>query len=164
MGEAKRRSKSDPNYGKFFDLSSASAKQKHSELVLQELFTFFSSELKILMSAKTFPAQYPSICERISSWFEQRLLPYRPGDREYIAQFILGLAVTLGEEFSLKDHFGRQDDISLALFHCLFQATKHYLNQDALINLKLRLQDALEHLEDHDSNQLFTQSLLEQIQ
>ena len=164
MGEAKRRSKSNPHYGKFFTLSSAAAKAKHSKQVVEDLFTAFPSEFKTLISAKAFPDQYQSICDRISPWFEQRLLQYRPQDREYIAQFVLGMAATIGDEFVLDQQFGRKDDVSPAFFYCLFQVTKSYLDDDALIKFKLILQDALEHLEDNGYTKLFTQSLLDQIQ
>jgi hypothetical protein len=85
MGEVKRRSKFDPNYGKIFDLSSTSAKIQHSELVVDQLFTTFSSEFKTLISAQAFPNTYQSICDRISDWLHQRLLQYRPSDLLYIA-------------------------------------------------------------------------------
>ena len=78
MGEAKRRSKSDPNYGKVFNLSSSSAKAQHSELVVQELFTTFERDFKILMTATALTDDFDSICDRLNHWFELKLLPYQP--------------------------------------------------------------------------------------
>lgn len=164
MGEAKRRSKSDPNYGKFFALSSAAAKAKHSELIVDELFTVFDSEFKTLISAKTFPDDYQSICDRLASWFEQKLLQYRRQDRDYIVQFVLGMAAKIGDEFVLEQQFGRHDTISPALFCCLFLATKSYLDDDALVQFQAILKQALKKLNRDDSTQLFAISLLEQTQ
>ena len=164
MGEAKRRSKNDPNYGKLFDLSSAAAKARHSELVVDELFTLFHSEFKTLISAKTIPDNYQSICDRTKDWFGKRLLNYRPRDREYIVQFVLGMAAKIGDEFVLEREFGQHGTISPALFCCLFQATKNYLHDDALLQFQAILKKALEKLDPDDSTQLFAVSLLEQIQ
>ena len=61
MGEAKRRSQSDPNYSKVFNLSSAAARERHSQLILEQLFTDCRAESRTLISAKTFPDNYQSM-------------------------------------------------------------------------------------------------------
>lgn len=114
MGEAKRRSQSDPNYGKLFNLSSDAAKARHSQLFVEQLFTDCRTESRALISAQTFPDDYQLICDRLSGWFEQKLLQYRPQDREYLAQYTLGIAATIGDEFVHQKPFGQHDEISLA--------------------------------------------------
>jgi len=161
MGEAKRRSKSDPTYGKFFNLSSAAAKNQHSGLVLEELFTTFNSELKTLILAKTLPSNYQSTCNRMADWFQHKLLQYRPLDRDYILKFILGMSAKIGDEFVVEQQFGsQQDNVSPALFYCIFQATRNCLSDEALSEFKLHLDKTLQQFQHHES----TQSLLEQIQ
>lgn len=164
MGEAKRRSQYDPNYGKVFNLSSASAKTQHSQSLLEQFFTDCHTESRTLISATTFPPQYQSICKRVCDWFEQKLLPYRPQDREYIAQYVLSIAATIGDEFVHDKPFGREDDVSLAFFCCLFQALKNYLAPSHLNQLELNLKTKLEQLSPHEPARPFIQSLLEQTQ
>lgn len=163
MGEAKRRLKNDPNYGKVFNLSSAAAKAQHSELVVQELFTTFKSEFKTLISATTFSDDYHSICDRISYWFEQKLLHYQQQDREYIAQFTLGMIAQL-DDYSVINQYQQKEDVSPVLLCCLFQATKSYFSDEALFKMKLRLQKLLQQFDHHHETQFFGQSLLKQIQ
>ena len=160
MGEAKRRSKSDPNYGQVFNLSSAIAKTRHSQLILEQFFTDCHTESKILISATTFPDNYQSICDRISSWFEQKLLRYRPQDREYIARYTLGIAATISDEFVHDKPFGQKDDVSLTFFCCIFQAIKDYLKPSALNQLKLNFKTKLDQLSPNQPAQPFLQSLL----
>lgn len=163
MGEAKRRSKSDPSYGQVFNLSSALAKTRHSQLILEQFFTDCRTESRILISATTFPNNYQSICERINSWFEQKLLHYRPQDREYIARYTLGIAATVSDEFVQEKSFGQEDDISLAFFCCIFQAIKNYLEPSALNQLKLNFKTKFEQLSPDEPARPFLQSLLESI-
>ena len=163
MGEAKRRSKSDPDYGKVFNLSSTAAKARHSQLILEQFFTDYHTESRTLISATTFPNNYQSICERISNWFERKLLNYRPQDREYIAQYTLGIAATIGDEFVQDRPFGQDDSVSLAFFCCIFQAVKNYLEPSTVNQFKLNLETKLEQLSLNKSDRLFIQSLLKSI-
>ena len=161
MGEAKRRKKLDSTYGKFLNLSST-AKEKHSESVLEELFTTFGSELKTLILAQTLPDNFQSICERMTDWFQHKLLRYRPLDRDYILKFILNMSATLGEEFTVKEKSSNQEsDVSPILFFCIFQATRNCLTDEALLELKSRLENTLKEF---PLLQESTPSLLEQIQ
>lgn len=143
MGEAKRRSQSDPNYGQFFNLYSTAAKIQHSELVVNELFILFASELKILIRAKAFPDDYQQMCDRITHWLHQRLLRYRPEDRQYIAQFVLGVIAQL-DDYSVVDQYQQKDEVSPVLLCCVFQATKSYFSDEALSKMELRLQKTLD--------------------
>lgn len=163
MGEAKRRQKLDPNYGKIFDLSSAAAKERHSQLIVEQLFTDCRIESVTLISAKTFPDNYQSICDRLAFWFEQKLLQYRPQDRKYIAQYVLGIAATIGDEFVQERPFGQQDDISLAFFCCIFQAIRNHLEPSGLNKLQLNFQKKLEQLSPNNPVRPFLQSVLLQI-
>ena len=162
MGQAKRRKQNNPDYGKVFDLSSTSAKLQHCESVVKEMFTTFNTEFKTLVSAKAFPENYQSICDRITLWFEQKVLKYHPRDRQYIAQFILGLAATIGDEFAPASPFSEGNEVSPALFCCLFQVTRSFLGDESVNDLKFRLQKSLEQADQNNSGRPFAESLLEQ--
>lgn len=163
MGEAKRRSKSDPNYGKVFDLSSAAAKERHSQLVIEQLFTDCRHDLNTLLRAQTFPDNYFDICDRINSWFEHKLLQYRPQDHQYIAQYTLGMAATICDEFVQDKPFSQEDDLSFAFFCCIFQAIKHYLEPSSLNQIKHRFEIKLKQLSPNEPTRPFLESLLEQM-
>lgn len=160
MGQAKRRKQNNPDYGKVFDLSSTAAKLQHSELVVKEMFTTFNTEFKTLVSSKTFPDNYQSICNRITVWFEQKVLKYQPRDRQYIAQFVIGLAAEVGDEFVHDRPFNKKVGASPAMFCCIFQVTRSFLSDEAVNNLKLTLQEAIKSLNKDDSARLFAESLL----
>lgn len=163
MGEAKRRSQLDPNYGQFFNLSSVATKNQHSQLVIGELFAAFVPEFKILIRAKTFPDDYQQICTRVTNWIECRLLRYRQEDRTHIAQFILGMIAQL-DDYLVIDQYQQKDEVSPVLLCCLFQATKSYFSDEDLSKMKLRLRKLLDQFTHHHETQFFGQSLLEQIQ
>ena len=103
-------------------------------MILEQFFTDCRTESRTLISATTFPDNYQSICEHITNWFEQKLLQYCPQDREYIAQYTLGIAATIGDEFVKERPFG-QEDVSLAFFYGIFQGIKDYLAPSGLNQL-----------------------------
>lgn len=163
MGESKRRARLDPNYGKIPHLSTTALKDRHSESVLEELFSHFNLELRQLITAKSFPAHYSEVSDRISDWLHHRLLSYRPEDRTYIAQFIFGLISQLEDE-SVIDQYGRQNYISPILLCCFLKATKHYFEPESLADLKHRLDQSFEQLQQSSSVDLFTQSIIQDMQ
>ncbi|MGL5832784.1 MAG: hypothetical protein ACRC1Z_06055, partial [Waterburya sp.] len=59
--------------------------------------------------------------------------------RAYIAQFILGLIANLDNQ-SVIDKYQHHHQISPILLASIFQATKSYLSDEALADLKQRLQ------------------------
>ncbi|MGL5833218.1 MAG: hypothetical protein ACRC1Z_08295, partial [Waterburya sp.] len=123
MGEAKRRQQKDPNYGKIPNLSTTSAKLRNSELVVEELFTHFATDLKKLIIAQSFPDDYSQITTHITHWLNNRLERYHESDRAYIAQFILGLIANLDNQ-SVIDKYQHHHQISPILLASIFQATK----------------------------------------
>ncbi len=61
MGEASRRQKLDPNYGKVPALRTQSLKYKHTAKILQELIEQFQVEFIELYNAETVPENYQTI-------------------------------------------------------------------------------------------------------
>jgi hypothetical protein len=53
MGEAKRRKKLDSIYGQIPSLTSVNQKQKHVDLILDQLFSQFDTELKQIAKAES---------------------------------------------------------------------------------------------------------------
>lgn len=114
------------------------------------------------MSATTFTDDFDSICDRLNHWFELKLLPYQPQDREYIAQFILSMVATMGNDFVHDQPFAQQDNISPALLCCILQATKNYLSDSSLNQLRLRFETQLEQLSPNEPARHFVEFILEQ--
>jgi hypothetical protein len=130
MGEAKRRQQKDPNYGKLPSLSTTSAKSRHSELVIEELFTRFAPDLKKLITAQSFPDDYSQITTNITHWLHHRLQQYRQSDRAYIAQFIFALIAQLDDQL-VVDKYQNSHSVSPILLASIFQATKSYFSDEA---------------------------------
>ena len=162
MGEAKRRSKNNPNYVRFFNLSPTAAQTQHSRLVINELFAAFAPEFETLIRTRTFPDNYQPTCTRVSDWLDRRLLRYREDDREYIARFILNMIAQL-DDSSVVDRYKPSAKVSPVLLCCLFQATKSYFSDETLSKMKLRLQKVLEQFIHHHETQFFARSVLEHI-
>lgn len=163
MGESKRRARLDPNYGQIPNLSTTALKDKHSESVLEELFSHFNLELRQLITAQSFPDNYAEVSDRISDWLHHRLLSYRPEDRTYIAQFIFDLISEI-ENKSVTDQYGRQNYISPIMVCCFLKATKHYFDPESLANFKYILDQSFEQLQQSSSVDLFTQSIIQDMQ
>lgn len=62
------------------------------------------------------------------------------------------------------DQYQQDEDVSPILLCCPFQATKSYFGDEALNNLQLRLQTAIEKFERQHQTKFVAQTLLEQIQ
>lgn len=125
MGEASRRQKLDPNYGKVPDLSTPSLFDKHSEKIFLELIEQFPVEFTHLLNAETIPENYQTVTEQVRLWLKDQLSTYREPDRAYLAKFIFCTLVGVGEEVSLNP---------LAI-SCIFKAVKDYFTPDELQGL-----------------------------
>ena len=163
MGEAKRRAQLDPNFGKVPHLSTTALKDRQAELVLEQLFTRFSVELKKLITAQSFPDNYSQVSDQITNWLHHRLLKYYPSDRQYIAQFIFRLMTHLSSE-SVVDQSGTQNEVSLVLFCCFLKATKNYLAPEALSNLAAKLDRSFAQRRTESPLSIFEESIYQELQ
>ena len=125
MGEASRRKKLDPNYGKVISLRTLELKQEHSYKIFVELIKQWRVELLDLSQAKTVPENYQTITEQVRLWLKNKLLTYREADRAELAKLLFCTAVALEEDTFFKD---------LAI-SCLFKAVKDFLTPDFLQGL-----------------------------
>jgi hypothetical protein len=130
MGEASRRRKLDPSYGKVTSLRTPSLKNQHSEKIFHELLKQFQVEFYHLFNAETVPENYQTVTEQVRLWLKDKLLIYRESDRAYIAKFIFYLIVGGGEKANINP---------LAT-SCIFKAVKDYFTPD-------ELQSLLDHLD-----------------
>ena len=138
MGEARRRKKLDPSYGKFTSLRNAEDGKKHLKQILDELHSQCRSEMKALFLAEKIPDNYQQIRAQIAEWIEKRLSKYCESDRETLA-----LALSA---FFLKTW---QDDETSDVMHmCLMEILKPYLSSSS-VNEKIteRIEEILEKLE-----------------
>lgn len=134
MGEASRRRKLDPDYGKVLSLSTKSLKEKHFEKILFEFMHQFPNELRDLLDAKTVPENYQAIAEQMRLWLSNRLSTYRESDRAFLAKMLFHTLV-----------LAREEHIHNPLFiSCLKQAVKDFLNPDVLQGLSDDLNKAFE--------------------
>ncbi len=117
MGEASRRKKLDPNYGKVPSLSTPSLKEKHSEKIFQELLEQFKVEFSTLLTAETIPENYQTVTEQVRLWLGNKLLTYREPERSELAKLLFFTLVEVGEDVSF----------SPLLTSCIFKAVKDYL-------------------------------------
>ena len=122
MGEASRRKKLDPNYGKVPSLSTRARKQEHSEQIFYEFIKQFGREFKNLFKSKTVPENYQTIIEEVKLWVDTRLLTYGKSDRAYLAKSVFYTLVAVEEELYLSP---------LAM-SCLFKAVKEYFPDEEL--------------------------------
>lgn len=89
MGEAKRRKKLDSTYGNIPLLNSTNQQQKHIDLIIDSLSSQFDTEIKQIASAESIIEQYHPYKDKISTWINQKLQPYRERDRTLIASSIM---------------------------------------------------------------------------
>ena len=122
MGEAARRKKLDPNYGKVPSLSTRARKKKHSKKIFHELLKEFAPELRSLSKAKTVPENYQTITERVKLWVDNQLLSYDKSDRAYLAKYLFRPFVVANEPLSLNP----------LIMSCLFKAVMEYFPPDQL--------------------------------
>ena len=133
MGEAARRKKLDPNYGKVPSLSTKARKEEHSDKIFYDFIVYFSLEFKNLLKAKTVPENYQTITEQVKLWVESQLLTYGKSDRVYLAKSIFYTLVTVEEHIS----------ISPLAMSCLFKAVKEYFPAKELQGLLNSLENDL---------------------
>ena len=117
MGEASRRKKLDPNYGKVTSLSTRSLKYKHLDKICQEFIEQFQVELTELFNAETVPESYQTVKEEVRLWFKQQLLTYREADRAELAKLLFCMIAGIHED----------DLFNPLLISCIFKAVKEYL-------------------------------------
>ena len=133
MGEASRRQKLDPNYGKVPSLATPSQKYKHSEIIFQELIEQFQVEFTHLFNAKTVPENYQTVTEQVRLWFKDKLLTYREPDRVYLAKYVFFMLVEMEEHVSFSP---------LAI-SCIFKAVKDYFSPSEIQGLLNRFEGEL---------------------
>lgn len=120
MGEAKRRKKLDPSYGKVHNLKDPNLRDKHVVSIMNDFVAQLKPDLKILITAEYIPHEYEQIKERISDWLEARLSSYDVEDQILIARSLIALSGDMNvEAFS-----------SPSLFVCVMEALKPYLPAD----------------------------------
>jgi hypothetical protein len=136
MGEASRRKKLDPNYGKVVSLRTPSLKNEYSDKVFNELIEQFRVEFAHLFRTETVPENYHTVAEQVRLWLKDKLSTYREEDRAYIAKFIFSTLVKVGEEVGFSP---------LAI-SCIFKAVKDYFTPD-------ELQSLLNHLDSRKKGQ-----------
>jgi hypothetical protein len=120
MGEASRRQKLDPSYGKIISLNTSSLKDQHSYKVFQELIR--QAEFVHLLRTETVPENYHAVAEQIRLWLKDKLSAYREEDRPYMAGFIFRVLTGVREKSSFN---------YLAI-SCVFKAVKDYFTPDQL--------------------------------
>ena len=125
MGEASRRKKLDPNYGKVTSLSTPSIKEKHSAKIFLELMEQFPQAFKILFKTSDIPEDYQTVTEEIRLWLHNKLSIYKPADQAELAKLLFTTMVGVAEELSLNP---------LAI-SCMFKAVKDYFTPDELQSL-----------------------------
>ncbi len=122
MGEASRRQKLDPNYGKVPDLRTQSLKYKHLGKICSEFIEQFQVELTELFEAETVPENYQTVKEEVRLWFKEQLLTYRSADRAELAKLLFHTIAAV-----------QKDDLfNPLLISCIFKAVKEYLTQSEL--------------------------------
>jgi hypothetical protein len=136
MGEASRRKKLDPSYGKIASLKTSSLKDQHSYKIFQELIK--QAEFVHLLRTKTVPENYDAIAEQIRLRLEDQLSTYREEDRPYMAKFIFRVLTGAQERNSSSNYLA---------VSCVFKAVKDYFTPEELqgfidsINKDLKAED-----------------------
>ena len=125
MGEASRRKKLDPNYGKVSSLSTRSLKYKHLGKICQEFIKQFHQEFNELFEAETVPVNYQTVKEEVRLWLKNKLSIYRQADRAELAKLLFYLLVGVQED----------DLFNPLLISCIFKAVKEYLTPRELQGL-----------------------------
>ena len=125
MGEAARRKKLDPNYGKVPSLSTRSLKYKHLGKICQEFIKQFHQEFNELFEAETVPVNYQTVKEEVRLWLKNKLSIYSSADRAELAKLLFYLLVGVQED----------DLFNPLLISCIFKAVKEYLTLSELQGL-----------------------------
>ena len=141
MGEAARRKKLDPNYGKISRLGTNSLKFKEAEKIIEELFKEFKLTLNKFMKAESIPENYQSDSEKIKQWLDERLLKYQEQDRSTLAQAIFAFIVSLGSE-DLVNELGYHTEVSPVLLMCFVKIVKNYLSREENEKLLLKIKES----------------------
>ena len=98
MGEAKRRKKLDSTYGIIPSLTSQNQKQKHVDLIIDELSSQFAREIKDIAAAESMIDGYDNYRQQVSNWLHSKLKLYSESDRTFLASSIM----TVYAEISMK--------------------------------------------------------------
>lgn len=125
MGEASRRQKLDPNYGKVISLSTQSLKYKHLKKICSELIEQFQVEFNALFDAETVPENYQTVKEEVRLWLKNKLSIYRSADRGELAKSLFYTIIVIQ----------KHDLFNPLLISCIFKAVKEYLTQSELQGL-----------------------------
>ena len=125
MGEASRRQKLDPNYGKVPDLRTPSLKEKHSGEIFLELIKQFPQAFNYLFKTSEVPENYQTVTEEIRLWLYNKLSIYKPADQADLAKLLFTTMVGVREELSLNP-------LSIS---CITLAVKDYFTQSELQSL-----------------------------
>ena len=125
MGEAARRKKLDPNYGKVISLSTRSLREKHSGDIFYELIKQFPQAFKVVFKTSDVPDNYQTVTEEIRLWLYNKLSIYQAADQAELAKLLFATMVGVGDELSLNP---------LAV-SCMFKAVKDYFTPDELQSL-----------------------------
>ena len=117
MGEARRRKKLDPDYGKFTSFTTLrdGEQKKHIDLMIEDLYSDNELELKTLSYAEEIPSNYKQIQGKIAEWIEKRLSKYRDSDRK---QITLSLLIV----FSIMCEKGSINHLTLICFMKIFKS------------------------------------------
>ncbi len=130
MGESKRRQQLDPSYGKTPLLTSQNQKEKHVNAIIDSLTTKFESEIKAIASAQSIPDNYLEIKQKIHSWLERVLEPYRESDRTLIASSMMACYAQIANEY----------ETSPLLIKCFFEILEPLLPEKNRAQIKKVIQ------------------------
>jgi hypothetical protein len=131
MGEASRRKKLDPSYGKIVSLNTPSLKNEHLDKVFQELIR--QAEFVYLLRAETVPENYHAVAEQIRLWLEDKLSVYKEEDRADMARFIFRVLTDIREGNS--PNYIPVSSFKYLPISCVFKAVKDYFTPDQLQGL-----------------------------
>ena len=134
MGEAKRRKKLDPTYGKTPSLKTQKDREKYIEQVLDDLYSQYGSELKTLTTATEIPQNYDEIKDKLTYWMKDKLSKYRDKDKQIIAHTLLQLVVEMKEKY----------DASSVVIICFIEIFKSYFSAKIGNELADILEDLIE--------------------
>ena len=137
MGEAKRRKKLNPDYGKFPLLRTARDREKHIEQIVDDLRAENKAEMIILTHAKEFPDNYQQIHAQFAEWLENRLSKYHERDREIIASNLLVFFIL----------FYRDYEITPLILLCFSDILKSYFSSDLSEKMKVYIKEVFPNLE-----------------
>lgn len=99
MGEAKRRKNLDVDYGNVPSLTSPNQRQKHVDLIVDELSKKFAAEIKQIAAAESMIDAYDQHKKSVSNWLTSKLESYRQSDRTMIASSIMTVYAEIAMEY-----------------------------------------------------------------